>query len=48
MPENTFEHAARWAAALGRPAYAIDDQTAIGVADGAVNVVSEGRWKFFP
>lgn len=48
MPENTFEHAARWAAALGLPAYAIDDQTAIGVTDGAVNVVSEGRWKFFP
>jgi hypothetical protein len=26
-----------------RPAYLIDDQTAIKVADGSVEVVSEGR-----
>lgn len=25
--------------------YAIDDQTAIKVTDGAVEVVSEGQWK---
>jgi dipeptidase E len=29
------------------PAYAIDDETAITVVDGAVEVVSEGRWKLF-
>jgi dipeptidase E len=29
------------------PAYAIDDQTAIPVVDGNVQVVSEGRWKLF-
>jgi dipeptidase E len=29
------------------PAYAIDDQTAIKVADGTVEVVSEGHWKLF-
>ena len=30
-----------------RPAYAIDEQTAIQVVDGSVEVVSEGRWKRF-
>jgi dipeptidase E len=29
------------------PAYAIDDETAVKVIDGAVEVVSEGRWKLF-
>ena len=29
------------------PAYAIDDQTAIKVVDGTVDVVSEGHWKLF-
>ena len=29
------------------PAYAIDDETAIKVVDGAVEVVSEGHWKLF-
>jgi dipeptidase E len=45
MPENTMAEAERWAAEIAGPAYAIDDQTAIKVADGAVDVVSEGRWK---
>jgi dipeptidase E len=36
-----------WAAGLSNPAYAIDDETAIKVADGAVEVVSEGHWKQF-
>jgi dipeptidase E len=27
------------------PAYLMDDQTAIVVRDGAVEVVSEGHWK---
>jgi hypothetical protein len=30
-----------------RPAYAIDDETAIKVVDGTVEVVSEGHWKLF-
>jgi dipeptidase E len=29
------------------PTYAIDDQSAIKVTDGAVEVVSEGHWKLF-
>jgi dipeptidase E len=37
--------AERWAAAIEGPAYAIDDQTAVKVTDGSVEVVSEGRWK---
>ena len=48
MPENTLENAERWAANIGGPAYAIDDQTAISVAGGVVEVVSEGRWQYFP
>jgi dipeptidase E len=29
------------------PTYAIDDETAVKVIDGTVEVVSEGRWKLF-
>ena len=47
LPENTMAHAERWAAGIGGPAYAIDDQTAIKVVEGVVEVVSEGRWEFF-
>ena len=46
-PENTMAAAERWAAGIGGPAYAIDQQTAIKVTDGAVEVVSEGEWKLF-
>jgi dipeptidase E len=45
LPENTMAEAERWAAGLGVPAYAIDDDTAIKVVDGAVEIVSEGHWK---
>jgi dipeptidase E len=48
FPENTIAEAERWAAEIGGPAYAIDDQTAIKVTGGTVEVVSEGRWKQFP
>jgi dipeptidase E len=37
--------AERWVAGISGPSYAIDDQTAIKVADGTVEVVSEGHWK---
>ena len=47
LPENTLAHAERWAAKMQVPGYAIDDQTAIKVTDGAVEVVSEGHWKLF-
>lgn len=45
--ENTMACAERWAARIGGPAYAIDDQTAIRVVDGRVDVVSEGNWRRF-
>ncbi len=47
LPKNTMADAERWAAGLSCPAYAIDDQTAIKVTDGTVEVVSEGHWKLF-
>ncbi|MFC9688808.1 Type 1 glutamine amidotransferase-like domain-containing protein [Kribbella sp. NPDC056951] len=48
MPGNTMADAERWAADIAGPAYAIDDETAIKVTDGAVEVISEGHWKAFP
>jgi dipeptidase E len=45
FPGNTMTHAEPWAAEVAGPAFAIDDQTAIAVADGRVEVVSEGHWK---
>jgi dipeptidase E len=47
LPENTMAAAERWAADVSVPGYAIDDDTAIRVVDGAVDVVSEGHWKLF-
>ena len=48
MPENDLAHAEKWAAGIGVPAYAIDDQTAIQVVDGTAIVISEGKWTCFP
>jgi dipeptidase E len=45
FPDNTMADAERWAAAIGGPAYVVDDQTAIRVVDDAVDVVSEGQWR---
>jgi dipeptidase E len=45
LPENTLVDAERWAAGIAGPAYAIDDETAIRVVDGSVDVISEGHWK---
>jgi dipeptidase E len=47
LPENTMAGAERWAATLAGPAYAIDDETAVKVVDGSVEVVSEGHWRLF-
>jgi dipeptidase E len=50
-PDASLANAAQWAARLQAhasvPTYAIDDQTAIRVVDGTVDVVSEGHWKLF-
>ncbi|MDQ3657303.1 MAG: Type 1 glutamine amidotransferase-like domain-containing protein [Chloroflexota bacterium] len=47
LPDNSVADAEKWAAGMPAPAYAIDDQTAIKVANGTVEVVSEGHWKLF-
>lgn len=45
LPENTLAHAEKWATKMPIPAYAIDDETAIQIVDGSVEVISEGHWK---
>ncbi|KRF25558.1 Type 1 glutamine amidotransferase-like domain-containing protein [Phycicoccus sp. Soil803] len=45
FPTNTLPKAEAWAEGIPGPSYAIDDQTAITVVDGTVEVVSEGDWK---
>ena len=48
LPHNTMANAEKWAADIADPAYAIDDETAVRVVDGAVDIVSEGHWRQFP
>jgi dipeptidase E len=47
LPDNSMADAEKWAAGMAVPAYAIDDETAIKVTDGTIDVVSEGHWKRF-
>ena len=47
LPDNTLANAEKWAAGMPVPGYAMDDETAIKVTDGTVEVVSEGTWKLF-
>ncbi|GAA0238692.1 Type 1 glutamine amidotransferase-like domain-containing protein [Cryptosporangium japonicum] len=47
FPTNTPADAERWAADIGGPAYAIDEQTAIQVVGGTVDMISEGEWSKF-
>ena len=47
LPDNTMAAAERWAATLGNPAYAIDDETAIKVTGRSVEIVSDGHLKLF-
>jgi dipeptidase E len=47
LPENTMVDAQRWAAEMTVPCYAIDDQTAIKVSKGSIEIVSEGHWRLF-
>ena len=46
-PQNTTADAERWAARMPFRAYGVDDETAIKVVDGSVEVVSEGHWRLF-
>lgn len=45
MADASLASIERWAAGIPAPTYAIDDETAIAVVDGVVEVVSEGNWK---
>jgi dipeptidase E len=47
MEGFTMADVEEWAAGVPGPAYGIDDDTAIKVVDGKVEVVSEGHWKLF-
>ena len=46
-PDASLANAESWAARIPAATYAIDDQTAIAVSDGDVQVVSEGQWRLF-
>jgi dipeptidase E len=43
--DSSLTNIERWAAGIPVPTYAIDDETALKVTDGTVEVVSEGQWK---
>jgi dipeptidase E len=45
--DASLANAALWASHIPAPAYAMDDQTAIKVVDGALDVISEGEWRLF-
>ena len=45
FPENSRASLEQLAATLPVPSYLIDDQTAIKVTDGVIDVISEGKWK---
>ena len=47
FPEACGLNAEKWAAKIPANVYAIDEQTAIKVVAGQVEIVSEGEWKFF-
>jgi dipeptidase E len=47
FPKATLENIEKWAAKIDVPLYAIDDQTALKVIDGKVEVITEGKWKLF-
>lgn len=47
MPDTAMANVEKWAARVPVPMYGIDDQTAIKVTGGAVEVISEGHWRLF-
>lgn len=47
MPGTSLTNIEKWASGIPVPTYAIDDETAIKVVDGTVEVVSEGHWELF-
>jgi dipeptidase E len=47
FPENSLANLEKLSATIPVPSYAIDDQTAIKVTDGTIEIISEGHWKLF-
>ena len=47
FPENSLANLEKLSATLPMPSYAIDDQTALKVTNGVVEVISQGHWKLF-
>ncbi|MBT1688135.1 Type 1 glutamine amidotransferase-like domain-containing protein [Dawidia soli] len=47
FPENSLANLEKLAATIPVPSYMIDDQTAMKVTDGTIEVISEGNWKLF-
>jgi dipeptidase E len=47
MPDASLSRIGKWASGIPVPTYAIDDETAIKVVDGTVEVISEGNWTVF-
>jgi len=45
FPDNSLANLEKLAATIPVPSYLIDDQTAIRVVDGRIDVISEGHWK---
>lgn len=45
MPGNTIEAARIWASYIDGPSYAMDDETAIAVSGGTIEVFSGGQWQ---
>ncbi|MEU8419618.1 Type 1 glutamine amidotransferase-like domain-containing protein [Micromonospora sp. NPDC048835] len=45
MEDTALSHIQKWASGIPVPTYAIDDDTAIKVVDGGVDVISEGEWR---
>jgi dipeptidase E len=44
---NTSADVEKWASGIPVPTYALDDESAVTVTDGHVEVVSEGNWRLF-
>jgi dipeptidase E len=47
FPQATLENVRKWAAKGDKPLYALDDQSALRVVDGQVEVISRGKWQLF-
>lgn len=46
MAAHTMSKAEEWFQTMDIPAYVTDDQTAIKVVDGEIEVISEGNWRY--